>query len=71
MLASIAKIALVGTSRFIGSFRADLIESLKKDAEDLKKVSTDFRNQMENMRIASFIETRTTSPAKTRASTLS
>jgi ankyrin repeat domain-containing protein 50 len=69
VLASIANIALAGTSRFIGSIRTDLIESLKRDSGDLKKISTDFRNQMENIRIASFIETRTTPPVKTRVST--
>jgi hypothetical protein len=66
VLASIANVALAGTSGLIGSIRTDLIESLKKDSEDLKGISTDFRNQMGNMKIASFIETSTTIPAKTR-----
>ena len=66
VLASIANIALAGTSRFTGSIRTDLIESLKRDSEDLKGISTDFRNQIGNVKIASFIETSTTPPAKTR-----
>jgi hypothetical protein len=70
VLASIANIALAGTSGFIGSIRADLIESLKKDSEDLKGISTDFRNQMGNMKIASFIETSATPPSKTRVASL-
>jgi len=69
VLASIANVALAGTSRFIGRFRTDLIESLETDSGDLKGISTDFRNQMGNMKIASFIETSTTPPAITRVRT--
>jgi hypothetical protein len=66
VLARIANVALAGTSRFIGRMRTDLIESLERDSGDLKGISTDFRNQMGDMKIASFIETSITPPAKTR-----
>ena len=60
--------ALTGTSRFIGSIRIDLVASLERDSEDLKGISTDFRNQIGNIKIASFIETIVTRPSKTRVS---
>ena len=66
VLARIANVALTGTSRFIGRTRTDLIEFLERDSEDLKGISTDFRNQMGDMKIASFVETNITPPAKTR-----
>ncbi|KAH0536065.1 hypothetical protein FGG08_007031 [Glutinoglossum americanum] len=70
VLATIANVLLTGTSRFVGRTRTDLIETLKRDSGDLKGISTDFRNQMGNMKIASFIETSITPPAKTRVSGL-
>jgi hypothetical protein len=66
VLASIANLTLTGTSLFIGRNRTDLIEFLERDSGDLKRISTEFRNQMGDMKIASFIETSITPPARTR-----
>ncbi|PMD49359.1 uncharacterized protein K444DRAFT_549306 [Hyaloscypha bicolor E] len=66
ILTSIANLALRGTSRFTGAMRSDLIEGLKKDSKSLKEISTSFRNQTRNMKIASFIEQSCTPPAKSR-----
>lgn len=69
VVGSIVNIALTGTSRIIGSIRTDLMEALEKDSENLKQISVDFRNQIENIRIASFIEKEITRPAKSRVCT--
>ena len=66
VLTSIANIALSGSSRLIGAMRSDLIKTLQKDSKILKDISTDFRNQTQSMKIASFIEQSVTSPAKSR-----
>ncbi|KAH0562180.1 hypothetical protein GP486_003124 [Trichoglossum hirsutum] len=66
VLAEIANLALTGTSLFIGRNRTDLIGFLERDSEGLKRISTDFRNQMGDMKIASFIETSITPPSRTR-----
>jgi hypothetical protein len=66
VLTSIANVALAGTSRFVGSMRTDLIKSLEKDSKILKDISTAFRNQTHNIKIASFIEQNCTPPAKHR-----
>ncbi|KFZ03150.1 hypothetical protein V502_11189 [Pseudogymnoascus sp. VKM F-4520 (FW-2644)] len=63
LLASVANVALSGTSRYVGSMRLDLIKSLEKESESLNDISTNFRNQMGNMKIASFIELDKTPPA--------
>jgi ankyrin repeat domain-containing protein 50 len=69
VLTSIANVALAGTSRFVGSMRSDLIKSLERDSKILKDVSTNFRNQTHDIKIASFIEQDRTPPAKNRACT--
>ncbi|KAI9774712.1 MAG: hypothetical protein M1839_001673 [Geoglossum umbratile] len=66
VLTSIANMALAGTSRFIGSARSDLIKSLEKDSKMLKDISTDFRDQTRDIKVASFIEQNCTPPAKNR-----
>ena len=65
-LADIANVALVGTSRFVGSMRSDRIKSLQKDSKILKEISTHFRNQARGIKIASFIEQTANPPAKNR-----
>jgi hypothetical protein len=42
----------------------NLINNLRKDASILKDFSINFRNQMQAIRIASFIEEQVTPPAK-------
>ena len=69
VLTNIANVALVGTSRFVGSMRSDLIKSLEKDSKILKDISTNFRNQTRDIMIASFVEQKLTPPAKTRVRT--
>ena len=71
VLASIANVALAGTSRFVGSMRSDLIKSLEKDSKILKDISTNFRNHTRDIKIASFIEQNRTPPAKNRVFPLS
>jgi len=66
VLTSIANVALAGTSRFVGSMRSDLIKSLEKDSKILKDISTNFRGQTRDIKIASFIEQNRTPPAKNR-----
>jgi hypothetical protein len=66
VLTSIANVALAGTSRFVGAMRSDLIRSLEKDSKMLKDISTHFRNQTRDIKIASFIEQNCTPPAKDR-----
>lgn len=66
ILTNIANFAISGTSRFTGVMRTDLIESLQKDSPILKDISTNFRNQTTNIRIASFIEQEMTPPANAR-----
>jgi|SRR5450432_540385 len=70
VLTTIANVALAGTSRFVGSMRSDLIKSLEKDCKILKDISTNFRNQTQSIKIASFIEQNHTPPAKSRVNTL-
>jgi hypothetical protein len=65
-LADIANVALVGTSRFVGSMRSDRIKSLQKDPKILKEISTNFRKQTRGIKIASFIEQTANPPAKNR-----
>ncbi|OBT84698.1 hypothetical protein VE02_06122 [Pseudogymnoascus sp. 03VT05] len=62
VLANIANVALSGVGRYVGSMRSDLIKSLEKDSMSLKDISTNFRDQTENMKIASFYELKTTPP---------
>jgi hypothetical protein len=69
VLTSIANVALAGTSRFIGSARSDLIKSLEKDSKMLKDISTNFRDQTRDIKIASFIEQNRIPPAKNRVPT--
>jgi hypothetical protein len=72
VLTGIANVALAlsGTSRFVGSMGSDLIKLLEKDSKILKDISTSFRNQTRDIKIASFIEQNLTPPAKHRARTL-
>jgi hypothetical protein len=71
VLTSIANVALAGPSRFVGLMRSDLIKSLKKDSKILKDISTNFRNQTRDIKIASFIEQSRTPPSKNRVFILS
>lgn len=66
VLTNIANLALSGASRFVGGMRTDLVKSLQKDSPILKDISTNFRNQTRNIRIASFIEQEITPPANAR-----
>ena len=68
ILADVANFAFLGATRFLGTTRSDLIESLKRDSLSLKEVSTNFRGQTQNMSIASFTEQVITPPAKARVS---
>ncbi|KFY10411.1 hypothetical protein V492_05039 [Pseudogymnoascus sp. VKM F-4246] len=63
LLASAVNITLTGTSRYVGSMRSDLIKSLEKDSEGLNDISTNFRNQMRDIKIASFTEQDKMPPA--------
>ncbi|KFY81883.1 hypothetical protein V500_11000 [Pseudogymnoascus sp. VKM F-4518 (FW-2643)] len=63
LLATVANVELSGTSRYVGSMRSDLIKSLEKGSKSLNDISTNFRNQIGNMKIASFIELDKTPPA--------
>jgi hypothetical protein len=47
---------------YAGSFRRDLLKSLLKESEELQMISHNFRNQMLNMKIVSFVEQNTTPP---------
>jgi hypothetical protein len=62
VLANIANVVLSGVGRYVGFMRSDLIKSLEKDSMGLKDISTNFRDQTENMKIASFYELKTTPP---------
>ncbi|KAN0101984.1 Ankyrin repeat-containing domain protein [Hyaloscypha variabilis] len=66
MLASIANLAMnqSGATRLFGRSRSDLIKTLEKDSQILLDISTDFRNQMRNIKTASAIEQNLTPPAK-------
>jgi hypothetical protein len=57
-------VALPGTTRFTGQMRVDLI----KNSDVLKELSTNFRYQVSNIEIISFIEQKTTPPLKQRVS---
>lgn len=62
ILANIANVALSGVGGHFGSMRSDLIKSLQKDSMGLKDISTNFRDQTENMKVASFYELNMTPP---------
>lgn len=66
MLAGIANLAVnkSGVARLLGRSRSDLIKTLEKDSQILLDISTQFRNQMRNIKIASAIEQKLTPPAK-------
>jgi hypothetical protein len=68
VLANITNAALAGAARFTGQTRADLLKSLEKDSGVLKTLSTNFRNQVSNIKIISFIEQKITPPFKQRVS---
>ena len=63
LLGSIVNLA---SSRFTLRVRTDLIEAIKKDSTTLKGISTDFRNQIGQIKIASFVEQLIQFPAKSR-----
>jgi hypothetical protein len=67
-LSNIINIPLAG---FTSSMRSDLMSSLKRDAPGLKKLAVDFRGQTRNIKIASFMEEKTTPPFKERVSNFS
>jgi hypothetical protein len=69
VLTAIANVALAGASRFVGSMRSDLIKSLERDSKILKDISTNFRHQTGDIKIASFIEQKRTPPANSRVTT--
>ncbi|RDL35776.1 uncharacterized protein BP5553_06388 [Venustampulla echinocandica] len=66
LLARIANVAtnMTGIAPFIVSTRPDLIEAIEKDSNILLDISTNFRNQTKNLKIASFTEQSVTPPAK-------
>lgn len=66
VLCSVANVALIGTTRFTGPMRTDLVESLKKDSDNLNEISKDFRNQVKTIKIASFVEDVVIRPLKSR-----
>lgn len=69
VLSNIGNLALTGTSRFAGRFRTDLLKIVEKDSDELEEISINFRNQIGDIEIASFIETLSTPPAKSRVRT--
>jgi hypothetical protein len=65
-LGNVANIALSRTSRYTGKIRTDLIDMLKKDSDFLKRISTNFRNQLGKLKLSSFIEQDITPPSSVR-----
>lgn len=68
VLANVVNLALAGTSGVTGRLRTELLAILSKDSEVLLKLATDFRNQISNIKVVSFIEQSTTPPFKIRVS---
>ncbi|KAH8746959.1 hypothetical protein F5882DRAFT_312127 [Hyaloscypha sp. PMI_1271] len=62
ILSNLANIALIGSSRFVGGMRTDLIQLLQANSPALTKISTDFRNQVSGIKIVSFKEQKLTPP---------
>ncbi len=68
LIANIAKVATVGTSRLVGNARTDLLKALQREAPVLEQLARDFADQPRNIKIASFVEQDITPPAKERVS---
>ncbi|KAI9767152.1 MAG: hypothetical protein M1839_004625 [Geoglossum umbratile] len=66
VLTRITDVALADSPRFTDKMRKDLFESLEKGSDILKTISTEFKNQVSNIRIVSFIEQNTIPPSKQR-----
>jgi hypothetical protein len=62
LLASIANASLHLSSGFLGSARDDLLNSLRRNSEELLAISIDFRNQVKGVKIISCYEQNITSP---------
>jgi ankyrin repeat domain-containing protein 50 len=65
----LVKLANIPVSGFAGNMRTDLVQGLGRDSESLTEITKNFRNQMVNIKVASFIETAITRPANTVVST--
>src|SRR6266536_1654513 len=65
LLSSILNVALTLPklpASYTGSFRRDLLKGLAKESKELQTISENFRNQMLDMKIVSFVEQITTPP---------
>jgi hypothetical protein len=58
----LANIVRIGTSRFTGFIRQDLLRSLAKGSKELGEISIAFRTQVASIRIVSFVEQKATPP---------
>ena len=56
LLAKIANVGLKGTNRVTGHIRSGLIKTLEKDSAELKEIAGDFRSNLREIKVASFIE---------------
>jgi hypothetical protein len=66
VLVNVANVALMGASQVTDSMRSNLINSLKKDWDELRDISTEFQQQKPTFSIISLIEQRITPPFRTR-----
>jgi protein SERAC1 len=67
LLSNIANVAFAAAAPLTGQFRKDLLKSLERNSEDLKTISTNFRNQISGIKIVSCIEQDSTPPFSKRA----
>jgi hypothetical protein len=65
LLTRLGDVAKFATANFTGNMRRDLIQSLSKDSPMLKEISMNFRNQMVDIKIASFLEKSVIRPLNT------
>lgn len=62
VLCNIGNLGLTATSRISGRMRTDLIQLLETNSPELTKIATDFRNQVEGIKIISFTEEKLIPP---------
>src|SRR6266480_763143 len=66
VLVTVANVALMGASQVTDSMRSNLINSLNKDWDVLRGISTEFQQRKPTFNIISFVEQCITPPFRTR-----
>lgn len=66
MISKITNLSMMGTSRFAGKFRTDLLEVLETGNKELDGIARDFRHHPSTLKIYSFLEQMSTGPLHKR-----